>query len=65
MTVGELINQLNKYDKNMRVVFGEYVFGSIDGCNCYYPEPRDIAMIDDKTIKNCVTLILDSEEQPN
>ena len=61
MTVGELISQLDKYDKNMRVVFSEYVYGSIDGCHGYFPEHRDIAMIDDKSHDGCVTLILECE----
>ena len=62
MTVGELINQLDKYDKNMRVVFSEYVYGSINGCHGYFPEPRDIAMVDDESHDGCITLILESHE---
>ena len=60
MTVAELINQLDKCDKNKKVVFSEYVLKTVDGYNGYFPEPRDIAMIDVTQYENCVTLILDS-----
>lgn len=62
MTVGDLIYKLSKYDKSKRVVFSEYVLKSIEGYNCYCPEPRDIAMVDDALHEDCVTLILDSVE---
>ena len=61
MTVGELIDQLNKHDKNIGVVFSEYVLKSIDGRYGYFPEPRDIAMVDDKSHDGYVTLILECE----
>ena len=63
MTVGELIYQLNKCDKNKKVVFGEYVLKTINGYTCYFPEPRNIAMLDDKMHENCITLILDCEDE--
>lgn len=62
MTIGELINQLDKCDKNMKVVFSEYVLKTVDGYNGYFPEPRDIAMIDDKMYDDCITLILESDK---
>ena len=62
MTVGDLIYKLSKCDKNKNVVFSEYVYGSINGYNCYYPEPRNIAMLDDKMHENCITLILETVE---
>lgn len=63
MTVGELIKQLNQHDKDKKVVFSEYVLKSIEGYNCYCPEPRDIAMIDDKLHDSCITLILECEKE--
>lgn len=58
MTVGDLIHELNKYDKSKKAVFSEYVLKSIEGLNCYCPEPRDIALVDDELHDGCVTLIL-------
>ena len=60
MTVGELINQLDKYDKNMNVVFCEYILEKFNGYTGYFPEPREITAIDDKMFNNCITLILDT-----
>ena len=56
MTIGELINQLDKCNKNMKVV------KTVDGYNGYFPESRDIAMIDDKMYDDCITLILESDK---
>lgn len=58
MTVKELITQLEKYDEDTKVVFAEYVFKAIDGYNCYCPEPRDIATIDNKMFDDSITLIV-------
>lgn len=62
MTIEELINNLKKYDKNMGVVFSEYILKTVNGYTGYFPEPRDIAMTDDNIHKNCITLILESEK---
>lgn len=63
MTVGELINQLNQYDKGKKVVLSEYVYKTIDGFHGYFPEPRDVAMIDNKLHDGCITLILECEKE--
>ena len=59
MTVGELIKQLDKCDKNMKVVLSEYVYKTENGLSGYFPEPRDIAMLEHKLHENCITLILE------